>query len=100
LETGPIERNLINQALRFNRPLPEKIKNAPELLPGLNLYMVGFFDLDSERPQGFSVGMIPTTAIMNYSALNDFDDAMTDDFVYLIRKMDVEYLKFQRSKQG
>lgn len=99
LKMGNKERSLIQQSLRFNRPLPDEIKNAPYLEQGLNLYYCGFFDLDSERAITMGgVGCIPFTAILSYCKLYEFDDETTEDFIFMIRKMDSEYVKFQNAK--
>jgi hypothetical protein len=88
-------------ALQFpHRQLPDSIKNAPELLPGLSLYLTGFFDLTADRQLGFgSVGAIPFTAIVRYCELYDLDDETTETFIFHIRKMDQAYIAHEKSKQ-
>lgn len=97
-----MEQNQIRMIRQFpHRALPDAIKNAPELLPGLSLYLTGFFDLTAERQIGFgSVGAIPFTAIIRYCELYDLDAEITESFVFHIRKMDQAYIKRETSKQG
>jgi hypothetical protein len=93
------EQGYIRQALQFNRPIPDSIVNAPLLEDRLNLFFCGFFDLDSERHQGFgSVGNIPMTAMLTYCRLYGIDDETTQEFIHLVKRMDIEYVKYQNRK--
>jgi hypothetical protein len=52
----------------MGRPVPPAIANAPELLPGLQLYLVAFCDLETERPIGqFIPGPIPRSHVRAYA---------------------------------
>lgn len=83
----------------MGQPIPDRIKNAPELLPGLGLYLGAFFDLDSERTHAFGPAAIPITAILAYAAAFKFDEDQTEDLIYFIREMDKENLKRVNEKQ-
>jgi hypothetical protein len=74
-------------------PLPDKIKNAPALHMGLELYYHGFLDLNSCRSTGWSAGPIPWTAIGDYMDDLGLEDEDRQDFEYMIRAMDRAYLK-------
>jgi hypothetical protein len=88
LEMGPIEQTLIRQAIQAGQPIPDRIENAPELELGLNLYLIAFFDLDSERSHSFGYTRIPWSSIQDYAAANEFDGYQTECLNYFIRKMD------------
>lgn len=79
--------------MREGRPLPKKIRNAPELILGLEFYYNAFEDLSSCRELGFGVGPIPWTAMKDYCHEYDItgDDDL-EDFFYFIRQMDNAYL--------
>jgi hypothetical protein len=98
-EMGKHEQAIIAQAIRNNRPIPERIANAPELLPGLEIYLQAFFDLDSERSHAMGPTAIPWTSIVNYARAFDFDEEQTEDLIYLIKRMDAENLKEVSKKQ-
>lgn len=88
IEIGPIEQQLVKQAVREGKPIPERIQNAPELRPGLALYLEAFLELDSERSNAFGPERIPLIRIFDYAACYDFDAEQTEDLVYLVREMD------------
>lgn len=88
IEIGPIEQQLVKQAVREGKPIPERIQNAPELQTGLGLYLEAFLDLDSERSNAFGPGRIPLSKIFEYAACYQFDTEQTEDLVYLIREID------------
>lgn len=87
------EASIIKQARQNGKPLPARIANAPELLPGLQLYLQAFFDLDAERSHGFSLSQIPWSKIKEYSKDLELDEEQTDDMLFFIRKMDSAHLK-------
>jgi len=96
-----IEQSIAKQALRSGRPVPDRIANAPELKPGLLLYMQAFFDLDSERSHAFGPTPIPWTSIYQYAKAFELDPEQTEDMFYFIKAMDSANLKRieEKSKQ-
>lgn len=90
---GGVEQNLARQAMRARQPLPTRIANAPRLHIGLELYLEAFFELDSERQQGFGPSRIAASAIRSYAAVNDFDEVQTATLHYCIGQMDAAHLK-------
>lgn len=68
----------------------------PDLGP-FDFYMLAFGELGSCRQIGMAVGPIPFTAIVEYSRLYDVGDF--ERFLYLIRRMDAEFLRLQMAKQ-
>lgn len=99
LELGPHEQAIAKQAMRSGQPLPERIANAPELEPGLQLYLQAFFDLDSERSHAAGLTAIPWTKMLDYALAYDFDEEQQADLFYFIRKLDSEHLKKLEAKQ-
>lgn len=94
LQQGQTERQIIEASLKRTGTLPDAIANAPELLPGLELYLEAFYDLNGDRSYGFSPGPIPRRAIRQYAeeiGMDDFDDFQR--FAYIIKEIDAAYLK-------
>lgn len=80
-------------------PLPDKIKNAPNLLPGLEFYYVAFMDLTSSRPLGFGgVGALSWEVIQSYCSHYRLDDDQTEAMHHHMREMDMAYLEKMRKK--
>lgn len=94
---GHLERNIAKQAYREGRELPDRVKNAPELKPGLELYLTAFFDLDTERHHGNGICAIPISSIAGYARIFEFDSEQTEDLFFYIREMDDAHIK--RMKQ-
>lgn len=101
MEIGKSEAHILDQAHRNNMPIPDKIKNAPELLPGLDLYFVAFMELSTCRTVGMGEGPIPWTAMRDYAIdhLGVEEGIEFDRFVSLIRGMDIAYLEYQDKKR-
>ena len=93
LDLGSTERDIAKQLIRTGQPLPDRIANAPTLRLGLSFYLNAFFDLDSERTQGWGLGRIPWLAIQQYAVFYELDEEQTDCLVYFIRAMDSAHLK-------
>lgn len=89
---GGIEKSIAKQAMRAGQPLPDRIRDAPELRMGLGLYMQAFFDLDSERSHSMAPTAIPWTSMSAYAKAFDFDDEQTDDLIFFVRRMDADHL--------
>lgn len=75
--------------------MPDAIKNAPELLPGLQFVFEAFGELNTTRAMGQVEGPIPWTAIREYAEVYDVRGDEFDEFNYLIRAMDLEYMSFR-----
>lgn len=84
--------------MRDRRPLPQKIADAPILLPGLDLFYNAFTALSTCRQQGWSEGDIPWTAISEYCDRNSLTGEQRADTFYFVRSLDLEYLKFKAKK--
>jgi len=88
LTMGHIEQSIVRQVLKNKQSIPTSILNKPELLPGLELYLDSFFDLETERDFGFGPGLIKWSSIKNYAEYMQFDEEQTDRLFYHIRVMD------------
>lgn len=95
---GPHEQTISKQAIRAGQPIPARIANAPELHIGLELFLNAFFDLDTERQAGFSVGPIPWSKIKEYAVAFEFDEDITEDLFYFVKQLDNAHMKRLESK--
>lgn len=96
---GAIERNIVAQAKRFNDPIPDRIKNKPRLNRALAFYMDAFVELDTDRPVAFSFGVIPWSVIHTYAKAHELEGDDYHEFVYLIRTLDMAYVKHVQGKK-
>lgn len=90
---------MIRRARAERRPIPEKIANAPQLLPGLGLFFQAFLALSSCRPLGMSEGRIPWTAAFQYGQAQGMADDEFEELWILVSYMDAAYLNY-REKQA
>lgn len=90
---GPHEQTIVKQAIRAGQPIPTRIANAPELHVGLELFLNAFFDLDTERQAGFSIGPIPWSKIKEYAVAYGFDNDLTEELFYFVKALDNAHMK-------
>jgi hypothetical protein len=99
LEQGPTEKSIIQQCFQQKLPLPDKIRNAPELFLGLELFYLSFMDLSSCRGQGYGTeGPIGWLQISDYCYIHGIIGEQRDDLIYHIQRMDEAYLLFKTKK--
>jgi hypothetical protein len=79
-------------------PLPDKIKNKPEVKLGLELYWKAFQDLSSDRDIGMGVGPIPWSSMNEWGARNHIRGDDFERFVAVLRGMDSIYMDKQSKK--
>lgn len=96
---GPVEKVLIQQALREGRPLPDRIENAPELKFGSYFYLQAFLDLNSERINGMGIGEIPHSKIRDYAKWAGASFEVEYCLLHHIRVMDADHIKRMTEKQ-
>jgi hypothetical protein len=100
LEQGPTEKAILEQCYRLRQPVPDKIKNAPELQRGLEFYYMAFQDLHTCRNSGGMSGDGP----ISWFAMNDYCDRLgvwhddREDLIFLVGKMDDAYRKHVAKK--
>ena len=78
--------------MRFGMPLPERIKNAPDLWLGNELFYKGFLDLTSSRPIGMALGPLSLLTIMQYCMIMEIEGEQRDDFIWVLTRLDQKYL--------
>lgn len=98
LQQGKTEKTVLDMARRMGEAIPESIKNAPTLLPGLEFYMNAFWTLSTDRNLGMAEGPIPWTAIDRYAIRHDIWGWDFERFEFLIKAMDVTYIEFRSKK--
>jgi hypothetical protein len=88
----------MQQCLREGLALPDRIANAPELLPGLELFYLGFVELTDSRQLGMGLGPIPWKVIHDYCEALELDEEQTEAMHHHLREMDAAYLEHHRKK--
>lgn len=81
-------------------PYPDSIRDAPELHPGLSLFMDAFQDLDGSRINGMSLGRIPWMAISEYCDRLEIIDDQREDVIFQVQALDTWYLGWVKSKNA
>ena len=100
LEQGSVEKLIIDQCMREGIPLPERIENAPQLTPGLELFFVAFLELSDDRNSGMSMGRIPWSVVRQWANAYELDYQQTEELHFQISRMDFKYIEYQTSKKG
>lgn len=95
MEQGKTEKKIIETCYKERLPLPDRIRDAPQLFLGLEIYYGAFFDLTTSRG-GFGDGPISWKTIEEYARLNDFSEDQKDDLHYYIAKMDETFMEKRR----
>lgn len=84
--------------MRERLPLPKRIQEAPELLPGMEFYFAAFSDLDTTRPIGMELGPISWSAIQQYADYYELEPEAREDLHYHIRVLDNQFLMYHRKR--
>jgi hypothetical protein len=92
IEQDGFAAKVVIGAIRAGLPIPDKILNAPELLPGLDYYLDLFFKLDTERY--FSDGPIPFSAVRAVETREDLEETWE-----IINGLDAAILAHFREKR-
>jgi hypothetical protein len=85
---------IAKQCIHSGMPLPDFIKNEPELMPGLGMFLQAFWDLSTCRQMGMGLGPIPWLSIQEYCILLGGDEDFNREFHYHIRQIDNAYLNW------
>lgn len=80
--------------------LPDKIKGAPQILPGLELYYEAFTELSSSRTSGMGIGAIPWTAIDRWALRYEVEGDDFERLAMYIRMMDAKFIEFASKQQS
>jgi len=87
-EKFEFEETIVSAAIKRGQPIPDGITNAPQLAEFLEIYLVAYYELETCRPVGMEVGMIPWTAINEYALRHCIEGFEFDYFVKVIRGVD------------
>ena len=98
LEQGPSEAKILEDCARTAQPYPKSIENAPDLWPGLSLFLSAFLDLSSDRQIGMDVGKIPWSVVDRYCTRYKIEDEQAEDLWFHIRAMDEVFTKHHNKK--
>lgn len=89
----------MEQARRVGGPLPARIRDAPELFLGNELFLIAFMELTSCRGLGYgAVGPIPWMTIHLYCEVHDIVGEQREDLIYFVQHMDRAYMDWQTKK--
>lgn len=101
LGMGKDEDWIVERHLREGIPLPDDVENAPGLLLGLELYWYAFSDLHTCRAYGWDGPLpIPWDTVAEYAVVHELDEEQSDRLWYFVDKMDREFMRFARRKDG
>lgn len=90
-----MEQFILDQAYRDGTPLPDSIKNAPELWTGLAFFYNAFMELTTCRPFGMGEGPVPWTAVNTYCDVKGIHGDQRTDMLYHIGSLDRTYIKYK-----
>lgn len=93
---GKDEEKIRRSAESQGLPLPDWIKNKPELAMGLEFYYMAFMELCSCRAIGMGEGPIPWIAMVQYAMVHGIDEF--ERFTSLMFDMDNTYLTERNKK--
>jgi hypothetical protein len=96
-----VESAVLDQIKRFGGLTPDRVKNKPQLAPGLDLFLSAFYDLDTERSLA-DLQPIPWSKVVEYGKFHGLAREEVDDLLYFIRAADNAYLRrmAEKRKQG
>src|SRR5690606_27200047 len=85
---------ILKNCMQTGMPIPDFIKNAPELMPGLEVFLEAFWDLSTCRQIGMGLGPIPWTSVQEYCRINGGGEDFNRDIHYHVRQLDIAYLEW------
>lgn len=88
------------QHVHAGMPLPDAIRNAPELREDLDIFYKAYMDLDSCRSVGMSIGPISWLTIKQYCDEIELFGDMREDMYYHIRALDNAYMDWKSKNNG
>lgn len=84
--------------MRFGQPLPARIRDAPDLWLGNQLYYQGFLDLTSTRRVNMSVGPLSILSVMEYAMAYGIEGEQLEDFIWMLSRLDSKYLEWSKNR--
>lgn len=73
--------------------------NEPELDRGDEFYLRAFYDLNTCRSIGMSIGPIPWRDIVLYAQIFSLEEDLVEAFIQVIRQMDITYLDWSNKEE-
>lgn len=70
------------------------------LLPGLDIYVTAFRELRHDRPQGFTLGVIPWSSIVKWAEIHGLDADDLEVLHHHIRTMEAALEVEPQPKKG
>lgn len=95
---APTQKKIMDECIRRGQPPPDSIQNAPELMPGLNLYYNAFFALHGCRQLGAAMGPIDWVTVDRYCQRYGIEGEQYEDMHFYIGQMDAAYMKYENDK--
>ena len=92
-----MEDAILSQCLRYGTAVPEVIRNAPELEPGLDFYYDAFSQLNTCRVMG---GPISVNSIYEFGKLHEYTQEEILDLQYHVHRLDTAYVKHETAKNN
>lgn len=80
-------------------PVPDSIKNKPQVPVGLEFVWRAFWELSTDRDLGMAEGPIPWTAMNDYAYRYGLMGDDFDYFVLLLKAMDSVYIEKRSDQQ-
>ncbi len=99
LEWGSTAAQIVKDSLQWGGPIPDPVKEQPDLEPGLEIFFEAFWSLSTTRSLGMSSGPIPWTACQSYAEVCHFDEEQADDLWFFVSSMDAVFLKHLADKR-
>ncbi|QEA09746.1 tail chaperonin [Pseudomonas phage Iggy] len=90
----------MEKARQFGGPLPEAMRNAPQLLPGLDVYLEAMRELSSSRAMTeIGEGPIPYSEILVWLDENEWYNKEDRKYaIRVIQELDKAYCNYQSNK--
>jgi hypothetical protein len=81
------------------RKAPDWFTVNPQLMPGEDFFFQAFWDLNSDRNVGMSLGPIPWSSIQTYGLSKGLECDMIELLHVVIRSMDELFLRYMNEEQ-
>lgn len=99
LEQGPLQHQILRDAYKSRMPIPDKFKNAPDLLPGAELYFNGYLELAAFAGQPRARRQIVWADARAYALDHDFDEDQRFIWFECVSSLDREWLAWEAKKR-
>ena len=95
-----MEQRILETCMREGLPIPERMRNAPSLKPGLELFLVAYTDLDRGRPVIYGdYSSLSWDLIDRWCHAHGIFGETREDVFAHVRSLDDAYLKWRESKR-